>query len=325
MIDALIAITNIVGHHPLNQALLASLADPLTDALASLLQSLPPPSVTPTAVATATDPGSTPTQRADESLTGGGLLTTHSHVSRNESQEEGDVAVGVHDQARRTPAGKSEQAGGTAAVSALTAQLKAAKLPSALTAQLQATETHESQATETHESQATETHESQAWPVPGDPKPAVDTADGIDAAAAATAAAADQGPLIPDLRASEVDSASAIARAHGTDTPEPSLLPDSSHGHEPSEGLDSLQGEALQAQKENRLARQFVYHVLMLLPAETVRQRAAFWMAHVAGVPEIQHICVKVAVVQDPQVSYLLPLHLMYCSSHALAIMFLMA
>ena len=309
MIDALIAITNIVGHHPLNQALLASLADPLTDALASLLQSLPPPSVTPTAVATATDPGSTPTQRADESLTGGGLLTTHSHVSRNESQEEGDVAVGVHDQARRTPAGKSEQAGGTAAVSALTAQLKAAKLPSALTAQLQ----------------ATETHESQAWPVPGDPKPAVDTADGIDAAAAATAAAADQGPLIPDLRASEVDSASAIARAHGTDTPEPSLLPDSSHGHEPSEGLDSLQGEALQAQKENRLARQFVYHVLMLLPAETVRQRAAFWMAHVAGVPEMQHICVKVAVVQDPQVSYLLPLHLMYCSSHALAIMFLMA
>ena len=54
--DVLIAITNIAGQHPLNQARLASLADPLTEALASVLQALPPLALAATAVVTSSQP-----------------------------------------------------------------------------------------------------------------------------------------------------------------------------------------------------------------------------------------------------------------------------
>ena len=54
---------------------------------------------------------------------------------------------------------------------------------------------------------------------------------------------------------------------------------------------------------EVQLARRFVYHLLLHLPVEVLRDRQAFWMEHAVGLPELMQCCLGVAVMQDPTVS----------------------
>lgn len=52
-----------------------------------------------------------------------------------------------------------------------------------------------------------------------------------------------------------------------------------------------------------QLGRRFVYHLLLHLPVDVLRERQAFWMEHAVGLPQLMHCCLGVAVMQEPTVS----------------------
>ena len=312
----LIAITNVAGQHPLNQARLASLADPLTEALASVLQALPPLASAATAVITSSQPDHAHQQQDEQQ-----------HSDRHEpsrqisitDEMEGNIPIEVHPQAvcvtpeltiselqpagghhshssyaaPATPAGSgSHQAGITAAaVSALTAQLKPARPASALTAQLQSPESAEVTLPSIN------AHPAASKAGPSSPRSSSHTPQ-ISLGGAAAELSRPESPLgleLPQLP----ESSQQLELSH---TPELPQQPAASEGHKPSRAHGSSQQERMQSQEEVRLVRHFAFHVLMLLPAEVVKTRAGFWLQHVNGVPDLLHCCVRVATLQDPLV-----------------------
>ena len=54
---------------------------------------------------------------------------------------------------------------------------------------------------------------------------------------------------------------------------------------------------------EVQLARRLVYHVLLHLPADVLKDRMAFWMEHAVGLPEPMQSCLGVAIAQASGVS----------------------
>lgn len=310
--DVLIAITNIAGQHPLNQARLASLADPLTEALASVLQALPPLALAATAVVTSSQPDH-PQQQQDEQqnldshepsrqisitdkLEGNVPTEVHSQAARltpeltvSESQPAGEVHSPSSYAAAATPVGSgSHQAGTTAAVSALSAQLKPTKPASALTAQLQSPGSAEATPS------SIKAHPAASGGAPSSPRSSSHTPQ-ISLGGAAAELSRPESPLGLELPESS-------QQLEPSRCPESPQQPTASQGHEPSHAHGSSQEERTQRQEEVRLVRHFAFHVLMLLPAEVVEKRAGFWLQHVDGVPDLLHCCVRVATLQDPQV-----------------------
>ena len=313
--DVLIAITNIAGQHPLNQARLASLAEPLTEALASVLQALPPLTSASTAVVTSSQPDH-PHQQQDEqqpsdrhepsrqiSNTGESKIERNasdevhpqadhvtSELSVSELQPAGEVHSPSSYEAAANPAGSgSHQAGVTAAVSALSAQLKPTRPASALTAQLQSPENAEATPS------SVKAHPAASGGAPrGSPRSSSQTPQ-ISLGAAAAELSRPESPLGLELPESS-------RQLEPPQSPESPQQPAASQAHQPSHAHGSSEEERMQHQEEVRLARHFAFHVLMLLPAEVMKKRAGFWLQHVDGVPDLLHCCVRVATLQDPQV-----------------------
>ncbi|DBA85814.1 TPA: hypothetical protein ACH3X1_005366 [Trebouxia sp. C0004] len=314
--DMLIAITNIAGQHPLNQARLASLAEPLTEALASVLQALPPLALAATAVVTSSQTDH-PHQQQDEQQHSDGHKPSRQVSITDESKTEGNVPIEVHPQAvcvppeltvsesqpsgglhshcsyaaAATPAGSgSHQAGITAAVSALSAQLKPTRPASALTAQLQSPGSAEATPS------GINAHPAASGGAPSLPILSSHTPQISLGGAAAELSRSESllGLELPQLPESS-------RQLEPSQTPESSQQPTASQGHEPSHAHGSSQEESMQHQEEVRLVRHFAFHVLMLLPAEVVKKRAGFWLQHADGVPDLLHCCVRVATLQDPQ------------------------
>ena len=107
--EVLIAISNVVGQHPANQAILFSLAKPLTDALAYLLSTLP--------------------KKTSTTLT----YMAGSSTQTDSAEDQQQTSTGL---AAQTAADASAEGRETPRVSALTQQIRGRKIPSALTAQL---------------------------------------------------------------------------------------------------------------------------------------------------------------------------------------------
>jgi len=312
----LIAITNIAGQHPLNQARLASLADPLTEALASVLQALPPLAPAATAMVTSLQPDHPHRQQGEQQPSdrhepsrqisttgktkteGNASIEIHpqaghvtSELTFSESQPAGEVHSPSSYAAAAAPAGPgSHQAGTTAAVSALSAQLKPTRPASALTAQLQSPENAEATPSSitAHPAASGNAHSS--------PRSSNHTPQ-ISLGGAAAELSRPESPLGLELPESS-------QQLEPSPRPESPQQPAASQGHEPSHVHGSSEEERMRRQEEVRLVRHFAFHVLMLLPAEVVQKRAGFWLQHVDGVPDLLHCCVRVATLQDPQVRF---------------------
>ena len=309
--DVLIAITNIAGQHPLNQARLASLAEPLTEALASVLQALPPLASASTAVVTFSQPDH-PHQQQDEQQQSVRHEPSRQISTMEKAKIKGDVPIEVHPQAGHvtsdltvsesqpadevhkpssyaaaaTPARSgSHQAGITAAVSALSAQLKPTRPASALTAQLQSPQSAET---------SIKAHPAASGDTPSSPISFSHTPQ-ISLGGAAAALSRPESPLGCELP----ESSQQLEPSQPPDSPQ---QPAASQAHQPSHAHGSSEEERMQHQEEVRLARHFAFHVLMLLPAEVIKKRAGFWLQHVDGVPDLLHCCVRIATLQDPQV-----------------------
>lgn len=306
MSDVLIAITTVAGHHPLNQSRLAALAGPLTQALASILPSLPPTASTSIA--------------ADNTLMMSNTMQppdTHSGTANTGPREFGvtdespptDVRVEVHPDPQGPTGGQSQQAGRgwtqtqsrsvpsntaldldaldqakkTSPVSALSSQLKPGRTPSALTAELG------------------EVNGQRGIPTPirteSDEAAAADSRDCALPKTAHHQISLDE----PATGVSKPESSLGLELPHLPELPQ---RPEEARGQGLSRHLKSAhQEEESQRQEECRLARHFAFHVLMLLPGEVVQQRAAFWLAHLDGVPDLLHCCVRVATLEDSGVS----------------------
>ena len=313
--DVLIAITNIAGQHPLNQARLASLADPLTEALASMLQALPPLASAATAVVTSSQPDH-PHQQQDEQQPSDRHEPSRQISNLGKSKIEGNASTEVHPQAGHVtseltvgelqPAGEvhgpssyaaaatpaasgSHQAGTTAAVSALSAQLRPTRLASALTAQLQSPESAET---------SIKAHPAPSGVAPSSPTSSSHTPQ-ISLSGAAAELSRPESPLGLELP----ESSQQLEPSQSPELPQPAA----SQGHEPSHAHGSSEQARMRRQEEVRLVRHFAFHVLMLLPAEVVKTRAGFWLQHVHGVPDLLRCCVRVATLQDPQVRLFCP------------------
>lgn len=306
MSDVLIAITTVAGHHPVNQTRLAALAGPLTQALASILQSLPPSTSAPTPTDKTLVMRNT--MQAPDTHSGAANFGPRQFGAPDESPCVGDVRVEVHPDAQGATGSQSQQAGRgwgqtpprsmaadpvldvnldqaktTTPVSALSSQLRPARSSSALTAELDAAndqrgvstpigaEFGEAAGADSRDSAVSKTGHHQ-----------------ISLGGLATGVTKPESPLgleLPQL-------------------PELPQRPKESRGQGSSRLLESAhQEEESRKQEECRLARHFAFHVLMLLPGEVVQQRAAFWLAHLDGVPDLLHCCVRVATLQDPGVS----------------------
>ena len=286
MVQVLIAITNIVGRHPLNQARLASLATPLLESLASLLQSLPLPGP----ISGDTSRGTVTVPDSDPSPPLSARPTMDAVINMDESQAEGNIPIEVHSQARNitakaTGAVPQETGNTAAAVSVCRFQLDPVRPASALTAQLTGAVLLPAGA-------LTHNTTSAASAAAADVRSTASAADTAAAAAADADADADASTTIAPVRADQ-------AGPRGSHD-----LPGQSTPHTPRAASASSQQHESQHGTEIRLAKQFVYHVLMLLPAVFVRQRAGFWMENAAGLPDLLRCCIAVAVLQDPVVSY---------------------
>lgn len=221
MIELLIAMTNVVSQHAANQALLVSLAEPLTEALAAWL------STSPSTTLKATDAAEPPMTKVPSCAS----TSAQSDMAATKNSSTGAKPQST---ATHTAAHDLSCKAQKPVTSALTSQLKGPKQPSLLTAELKEST-----------------------------QPKAETRD-------------------PSVNAS------------------PSASPRDAASTQRGESSKNSQR---QEEPEVQLARRFVYHLLLHLPVDVLRDRQAFWMEHAVGLPELMQDCLGVAVMQEPTVS----------------------
>ena len=255
--EVLIAISNLVSQHTANRAILASLATPLTQALASFLCTLPCNSSSPSSdMATAHLPSQ-----------------TQSPAAKNDSIEKPSISPAAHAAADDSALSKQR-----VMMSALTKQLRSPSRPSVLTAQLKG------------HMPGTSSHSDQQNTKPAE-------------ASAAAVAHISQGSTPPQHPQSGLKPpANSALRLEPGQMPE--AEPEISCGSSSPQRSESAESEGVHDDDlEVQLARRFTFHVLLHLPAASLKPRQATWMEHAVGLPELMQCCVEVAVEQAPRVS----------------------
>lgn len=263
MMEVLIVISNVVSRHPDNKNLLACLAQPLTQALASILVSLPsnptvnPPEAAPCDVSSHTG---TPAQTDSAAL-------PHTQIGWH-------CQTSVLEPAADDSSARRQMR----SMSALTAHFNQINASSMLTAQLKG-----KQATPANTPQQSlhETHTASKAESPQHPE-------------------ADNSRTFDSAKSSDWTERKLVDSSQKPETPQPpELTPDSNL----TQKAVPIEGDGLPDPLEVQLARRFTYHVLLHLPAASLEDRQGFWVKHAVGLPELMQCCVEVAVMQSHQVS----------------------
>lgn len=256
--------SNVVSQHPANQAILSSLANPLTQALASFLCTLPSKLIPLSSeMASAHLPSQCCTDTQTELL-----------VEINNSTGKPSKTPAAQKAADDSLPNKQRMT-----MSALTEQLRSSRAASSLTAQLKGHATGNSSGPDQ-----------------------VNTRPGK--ASVATAAHMSQGSTSPQApHSGSKQPANSALRLEIPHEPEAETEPSqgsSSIQRSKSAGSDGMHGDDLEVQ----LARRFTFHVLLHLPAASLKDKQALWMEHAVGLPELMQCCVDLTVEQAPRVSH---------------------
>ena len=229
MIEVLIAMTSVVSHHAANQALLVSLAEPFTEALAAWLSTFSSETLG------TTDAPEPCLSNVPSSVIASAMAQSPSTASKNMRTAEESRSAAAH-----AALHDSTLAASKPAPSALTAKLKGPKQPSLLTARL-------------------------------------------------------KGPKQPSLLTAKLKG----SMPNNADTQDPPQGTVSAQRAESSKKSASRRPE----DGEVQLARKFIYHLLLHLPVEALRDRQDLWMEHALGLPDMMQSCLGVAVMQASTVS----------------------
>ena len=274
MMEILIAMTNVISQHTTNQALLASLAEPLTSALASFLCALPVNSLSAASKASVTqDP------------VGVGTHACSSPAGLRQTQTQTQTPRQPHSRAAEQEAGALMGSQPVPGMSALTMGLQCHPFThhptnrrSLLPARAHVKPTLQKTALATHTArrQNTRARSHAHSRVPQRPSTAA-----AFAAMHPLQSSDSTAPFELDF-ANSVKPVESRESVHGFELPQ---KPDSAFGGDTVPGAGSVDDlEAL-------LAKRFTFHVLLHLPADIVRERAGLWMQHAWGLPKLMRSC----------------------------------